>query len=250
MNYLIGDLQGCCDALDSCSTKIDFSPSRDRLYVLGDLVNRGPQSLAHPAPAAQLRRLGDLPARQPRPAPAGGRARACGTRARRRHARRHPRRAGPRGAGSTGCAIGAWPCSAHGWLMVHAGVVPQWDAAQTLAAGGRGRGAAAGRRAGDFLQLMYGDEPLRWDAALVGAVRLRFIDQRADAHPLRHRRRHARADTKEAAHGAPAGFLPWFEAPGRRTQACRSPSATGPRSASSTGPTCSRSTPAASGAAH
>ena len=46
MNYLIGDLQGCCDALDRLLQRIDFSPSRDRLWLLGDLVNRGPASLA------------------------------------------------------------------------------------------------------------------------------------------------------------------------------------------------------------
>src|ERR1700712_4978921 len=45
MDYLIGDLQGCCDPLDDLLATIDFSPSRDRIHLLGDLVNRGPQSL-------------------------------------------------------------------------------------------------------------------------------------------------------------------------------------------------------------
>ncbi|MFN3571502.1 MAG: metallophosphoesterase, partial [Polaromonas sp.] len=44
--YLIGDLQGCFDPLQRLLRKLDFSPSRDTLYVLGDLVNRGPDSLA------------------------------------------------------------------------------------------------------------------------------------------------------------------------------------------------------------
>ena len=45
-NYLIGDLQGCDSVLGRLLTKIDFSPSRDVLFFLGDLVNRGPESLA------------------------------------------------------------------------------------------------------------------------------------------------------------------------------------------------------------
>jgi bis(5'-nucleosyl)-tetraphosphatase (symmetrical) len=46
MNYLIGDVQGCCNALDRLLAEIGFSPSRDHLHVLGDVVNRGPASLA------------------------------------------------------------------------------------------------------------------------------------------------------------------------------------------------------------
>ena len=56
MDYLLGDLQGCCDALDEMLGKIAFSPSRDRLFVLGDIVNRGPRSLAT---LQRLRGLGD-----------------------------------------------------------------------------------------------------------------------------------------------------------------------------------------------
>ena len=44
--YMIGDVQGCDDALARLLAHIGFSPSRDTLYLLGDLVNRGPQSLA------------------------------------------------------------------------------------------------------------------------------------------------------------------------------------------------------------
>jgi len=54
VNYLVGDLQGCAEALDRLLAEIAFSPSRDHVYVLGDLVNRGPASLA------TLRRLRGL----------------------------------------------------------------------------------------------------------------------------------------------------------------------------------------------
>jgi fructose-1,6-bisphosphatase len=43
--YLIGDIQGCDEPLARLLQKVDFSPSRDELFVLGDLVNRGPDSV-------------------------------------------------------------------------------------------------------------------------------------------------------------------------------------------------------------
>ena len=130
MNYLIGDVQGCCDALDRLLEKIDFSPSRDRIHVLGDLVNRGPQSLA------TLRRLRGF-----------GDAAICllgnhdlhllavahgGRRLRRSDTLADILDAPDRDAWIEWLRHRPMACHAHGWLMVHAGVVPQWDLATTL----------------------------------------------------------------------------------------------------------------------
>ena len=54
--YLIGDVQGCADAFDALLDALQFDPAHDRLIVLGDLVNRGPQSLAS---MERLMALGD-----------------------------------------------------------------------------------------------------------------------------------------------------------------------------------------------
>jgi bis(5'-nucleosyl)-tetraphosphatase (symmetrical) len=215
MNYLIGDVQGCCGALDRLLAKIDFSPSRDRLCVLGDLVNRGPESLE------TLRRLRGF-----------GSSATCllgnhdlnllavaqGV--------RKPHR------GDTIAEILEAPDRSdwldwlrhrrmavfeHGWLMVHAGVVPQWDLAQTLALAAEVEALLQGDGLADFLPQMYGDQPARWDDTLTGVPRWRFVINTLT------RIRFVAADgtldlvTKDGADAAPAGHTPWFEAPQRRS---------------------------------
>ena len=216
MNYLIGDVQGCCDALDRLLAKIAFSPSRDRIYVLGDLVNRGPKSFE------TLRRLRgfwssatcllcnhDLNLL----AVAQGvrQAHRCDTI---EEILAAPDRDDWRGwLRQRRMAV-----FEHGWLMVHAGVVPQWDTTQTLELAAEVEALLQSDGLHDFLPLMYGDEPMRWDDALTGTPRWRFIINALT------RMRFVAADgtldlaTKEGPGSAPAGFTPWFEAPGRRTE--------------------------------
>ena len=215
MIYLLGDLQGCGDPLTRLLDEVAFSPSRDHLYVLGDLVNRGPDSLG------VLRRLKAL-----------GPSATCllgnhdlhllgaahGVRKLHRgdtvsdileapdredwlHWLRHRRMA----------------VQAHGWLMVHAGVVPQWDVAQTLALAAEVEALLQGPDLADFLPLMYGKQPERWDDRLQGVDRWRCAINSLT------RLRFCQADgtmdfeAKDGAAQAPAGLMPWFEVPGRRT---------------------------------
>ena len=174
MHYLIGDLQGCCDAFERLLADIGFSPSRDQLYVLGDLVNRGPSRwpccgacAAWAAPRAACWATTTCTCW---PWPHGARPRAP-----QRHARRRSWTRPTARPCSTGCAAAAGARSAQGWLMVHAGVLPQWDAAQTLRWPPRSRRCCAGRDLGEFLPRMYGNEPARWSDALKGAARLRVV---------------------------------------------------------------------------
>jgi bis(5'-nucleosyl)-tetraphosphatase (symmetrical) len=148
MIYLMGDLQGCCQALERMLQTIDFSPSRDHLFVLGDLVNRGPDSLG------VLRRLRGL-----------DNAATCllgnhdlhllavahGVRKMHRSDTLAPILDAPdREDWLYWLRQQRLAVQAHGWLMVHAGVVPQWDAAQTVAWPVRWRPCCAARRLGSF----------------------------------------------------------------------------------------------------
>ena len=215
MLFLVGDLQGCAGALERLLALIDFSPSRARLVVLGDLVNRGPGSLA------VLRRLQGF-----------GDAATCllGNHDLHLLAVAHGARKLHRGdtfgdvlADSERAAHLEWlrarplASEAAGWLCVHAGVVPQWSASATLSLAGEVATVLRGPGLSDFLKVMYGDAPVRWSDALQGVERWRFVIN------VLTRIRFCAADgtldlkTKEGAGAAPEGCMPWFEVPGRLT---------------------------------
>lgn len=213
--YLIGDVQGCDEALGRLLHTLDFSASRDTLYLLGDLVNRGPASLA------VLRRLRALQ----------GSARcvlgnhdlhalavAAGVRGASRMDTLAPLLQAPdRPALLDWLGQQALALSAHGVLMVHAGVLPAWSAADTLRLAAEVHDVLRGPQGRDFLAQMYGNTPARWDEALQGMDRWRVIVNALT------RLRFCSADgtmefeTKEGAQAAPAGYMPWFDVPGRRT---------------------------------
>jgi bis(5'-nucleosyl)-tetraphosphatase (symmetrical) len=215
MHYLIGDLQGCDDAFARLLAEVGFSPSRDRLTVLGDLVNRGPQSLP------VLRRMRALGASAE--ALLGNHdlhllAVAEGLR--------------PLHASDTLQTIlddperDAWidwvrhrplALEREGWLCVHAGVVPQWDAVQTLALAGEVEAMLRGSEAHAFLAVMYGNEPRHWHDHLAGADRWRLVINALTR--IRFCSDDGTLDfvVKEGAHAAPTGLKPWFDVPGRRT---------------------------------
>jgi bis(5'-nucleosyl)-tetraphosphatase (symmetrical) len=215
MHYLMGDLQGCDDALERLLAKLGFSPSRDRLTLLGDLVNRGPGSLP------VLRRL--LGLGNAVQAVLGNHdlhllATAVGAR------QPHPRDTLQAVLDAPDReALLAWvreqPLALmhEGWLCVHAGVAPAWDVSQTLALGAEVTAVLRSPQCSDFLHTMYSNEPARWHDGLQGFDRLRHIVN------VLTRIRFCRADgtldlvTKEGVGAAPLGHAPWFEIEGRRT---------------------------------
>lgn len=215
MIHLVGDLQGCCGAFDRLLAEIGFSPSRDHLVVLGDLVNRGPASLQ------VLQRLRSL-----------GNAATCllGNHDLHllavAHGVRKPHRSDTLGDILASPERQAWldwlrqrPL-AHleaGWLCVHAGVVPQWTAQQTLALAAEVQQMLAGPDLTDFLQVMYGNEPRHWHDQLAGAERWRLVINVLTRIRFCTLQGELEFGSKDGADSAPPGYLPWFDVPGRAT---------------------------------
>jgi bis(5'-nucleosyl)-tetraphosphatase (symmetrical) len=213
--YLIGDVQGCDAALGRLLAEIGFSPSRDVVYLLGDLVNRGPASLA------VLRRVMAL-----------GDAARCilGNHDLHLLAAAHGVRL-PHKSDTLQEVLSAPDLPAlldwlraqslarleHGVLMVHAGVLPQWNATKTVAASAEFTLAIGQKDYRNFLQEMYGNEPTAWSDSLAGTARLRVIVNALTRLRFCTAQGQMEFASKEGAGGAPAGYMPWFEVPGRLT---------------------------------
>jgi bis(5'-nucleosyl)-tetraphosphatase (symmetrical) len=213
--YLIGDVQGCDAALGRLLEKIDFSASRDTLYLLGDLVNRGPAS------SEVLRRL--MGYADSAECLLGNHDLSLLAVA---HGRRAPHRndtmdkvllAKDRGELLEWLRWQRMAIRAHGLLMVHGGVLPQWDVTQTLMLAAEVEAALRGPGLVDFLSEMYGNEPAQWDDSLKGADRLRVIVNALTR--LRFCTPEGVMDLHSSGGlgDAPPGYLPWFDVPGRKT---------------------------------
>ena len=217
--YCIGDVQGCDGALQRLLELMDFSPSRDTVYLLGDLVNRGPDS------AAVLRRC--MAADGALRCLLGNHdlhllATAYG-------ARKPSRRDTLEGilqARDRNALLG-WlrqqplaRAHVHGGeplLMVHAGVLPGWSTADTLERADEVHAVLRGADLPAFLREMYGNAPERWSSALTGVERLRVIVNALTRLRFCSPEGAMDFDSTESASAAPPGLLPWFDVPGRRT---------------------------------
>jgi bis(5'-nucleosyl)-tetraphosphatase (symmetrical) len=215
--YAIGDIQGCYSTLRRLLDKIDFDPLSDRLWMVGDLVNRGPKSLA------VLRFVKSL----------GNRAVtvlgnhdlhllvvAAG------HVKPH--------RGDTLQAVLKAPDRDEllDWLrhrkmmhaaghhaMVHAGLLPQWSIAKAMRLAQEVEAALQSDDYSEFLRHLYGNKPDRWRDDLSGYARLRVITNVLTRLRLCTADGRMEFTHKGAPIDLPRGYQPWFEAPRRRNRA-------------------------------
>ena len=216
--YAIGDIQGCCDELRALLARIDFSADRDRLWLVGDLVNRGPQSLEA---LRFVRALGDNAVVVLGNHDLHLLAVACGChKARRSDTLDDILRAPDRDVLLEWLATRPLAHFEAGDLLVHAGVVPQWTVETTL---GLAREVEFALRNDPrhLFDHMYGDEPDHWSADLAGTDRLRFaINVLTRVRVCTNDGRiNLRLKGKPPAAGSP--WLPWFEVESRLTRGTR-----------------------------
>jgi bis(5'-nucleosyl)-tetraphosphatase (symmetrical) len=216
--HAIGDVQGCAAELDALLELIDFDPRRDRLWFVGDLVNRGPQSLE------VLRRvmaLGDAAVT------------VLGNHD------LHLLALARTGAKLRGTDAGLQPIMAArdreqllDWLqsrpmlhhdatlgrtMVHAGLPPQWDLALARSCARELEAALRSERSGALLEQMYGNQPDLWHDDLDGLDRLRFITNALTRLRACDETGRMLLKVKGRLDQLPQGAVPWFRVPGRRS---------------------------------
>jgi len=215
-HFLIGDIQGCHGALVSLLEKISFSPSRDTLFVLGDLVNRGPNNVA------SLELLSSL-----------GNSAQCllGNHDLNFLSIHHGVRTIKKGDTIQDILNSPdrqrmidWLRHQHmalQWesiLMVHAGVLPQWSAEQTLELAKEVTTVLQSLQLKEFLPHMYGNSSNQWSEALTGHERLRVIINALTRLRFCTAQGVMEFDTKVGLNTTPEGFMPWFDVPNRQTK--------------------------------
>ena len=213
--YCIGDIQGCNEAFDDLLQQLDYSPSRDVLYILGDMVNRGPGS------AAVLRRLMALE----------GSAHcllgnhdihllAVAQGVRPMH--RKDTLVDLLLASDAQALLDWLRCQplamyANNCLMVHAGVQPEWDVAQTLACAQEVQQLLSASDWADVLPMLFGNAPERWRNNLFGIDRYRCTINTLTRIRLLDAQGNMDFQHKHGIENAPDNLMPWFEHPARKT---------------------------------
>jgi len=212
--YAVGDVQGCAPSLKALLKKL---PKKSNLIFLGDLINRGPDSLG------ALRQLKSLQE--------SGRAECilgnhdlhllaidAGLRK-------------TKGLDTVDAILEApdrkelinWirnrpmALSNGKVLTVHAGVLPQWDLQQTIECAQEVEKALRSKTYKEFLANMYGNTPNKWSNSLKGYERLRLITNTLTRMRFCTPSGQMEFESKEGLENGPKGYIPWFNAPKRKT---------------------------------
>ncbi len=216
--YAVGDLQGCLTPLKCLLEKVDFNDDRDQLWLAGDLINRGPQSLETLDFAYQRRDniisvLGNHDLH----------LLACA------YGHKLP------AEGDTIDEILIAPNSERyydwlrqcpllhhdkklGFTMVHAGIPPRWSLRKARKRAKEMEEIIQGHQFDKFLSTMYGNQPSVWHRSLKGPERWRVITNYFTRMRFCDRTGQLELKAKSGIHNTPKGFAPWFEHTNRKTK--------------------------------
>lgn len=214
--YVIGDIQGCLEPLDRLLDAVAFSPGRDTLWIAGDLVNRGPDSLG------VLRRIYELRAHC---------TVVLGNHDLHLLAYSIGARAAHRSDTLDDVLQAADADTLLNWLrhqplfyyeptskrcLVHAGVHPSWNALKAQSLSREVERCLQSDDYQTFLQTMYGNKPAQWSDDLRGYERLRVITNYFTR--VRFCRPNGSMDFEHKSTSAPEPYQPWFTLANRQTQ--------------------------------
>jgi len=215
--YAIGDLQGCLDPLKRLLDALRFDPAEDRLWFTGDLVNRGPDSLET---LRFVRALDDCSVTVLGNHDLHLLAIAAGNHAKRSAELEHVLEA-------PDCAeLLQWlrQCPllyadrSLGYVMVHAGLPPQWTIPQAALLAAEVETVLRGPDLDAFLGEMYGDTPDLWSETLQGMERLRYIVNAFTRTRFVDAEGRLDFDQKGPPGSQPVPLMPWFEQPERASR--------------------------------
>ena len=212
--YAIGDIQGCFRQFEQLLRLIDFSPSRDHLWLTGDLVNRGPDSLGMLRWAFKYQDsismvLGNHDLHLLAVSEGFGRVKPDDTLLDILDA-------------ADGKILLDWlrmqplMIAGEGYAMVHAGLLPSWSIRKALRLAEEVEAELSGPNYRAFFSRMYGNKPVRWSDDLKGIDRLRMIVNVMTRMRLITRDGELDLAFKGELADAPASLIAWFDAPNPR----------------------------------
>ncbi|MGO1460817.1 MAG: symmetrical bis(5'-nucleosyl)-tetraphosphatase [Marinobacter sp.] len=210
-DYAIGDIQGCYDPLKAVLAKVDFSPSRDRLWVAGDLINRGPASLKT---LRYIESLGEAAVVVLGNHDLHFLAVALGGHGLKRKDTLEDILNAPDCHKLVNWLRQQHLCvhdSERNLMMAHAGVPHIWSIEQALAYAREVEEVIRGDQAGEYFSLMYGNKPEGWNDRFTGMDRWRAITNYFTRMRFIANDGRLELTAKESAGTAPEGFAPWFE---------------------------------------
>ena len=206
--YAIGDVQGCYDELQALLERIGFNRAHDRLWFVGDLVNRGPKSLEV---LRFVKNLGETAV-----VVLGNHDLHLITQFEGFERKRKDDTFGDVLGVPDAKELVDWlrarpMMHAEGnWAMVHAGLLPQWSVGKALLLANEVEQALRAPDYRDFLANMYGSKPERWDDSLAGWDRLRVIVNAMTR--MRFCTPEGAMEFRTTAKTAPEGYAAWYDA--------------------------------------